>query len=98
MELEVQFPDAGRINHFEAYAADGTDANQGKSFFARLRCMVAGQHHFMTARGLYQYAAEAAWKEDNRLPNGEAFIHTIGLTMAAPVSRTWKGYWQRHAT
>ena len=59
--------------------------------------MVAGQYHFVTARYLHQYAAEAAWKEDNRrLPNGEAFTHTVGLTMASPVSRTWKGYWQRH--
>ncbi len=54
--------------------------------------MVTGQHHFVTARYLYQYAAEAARKEDNRrLPNGEAFTRTIGLTMASPVSRTWKG-------
>ena len=36
--------------------------------------MVDGQHHHVSARYLYQYAAEAAWKEDNRrLPNGEAF-------------------------
>lgn len=39
---------------------------------------------------------EAAWKEDNRRsPNNEAFTRTIALTMASPVSRTWKGYWQR---
>lgn len=46
---------------------------------------------------LHQYAAEAAWKEDSRrFPNGEGFTRTIGLTMASPVSRVWKGYWQRY--
>ncbi|WP_018044073.1 IS1595 family transposase [Methylobacterium sp. 88A] len=96
-ELEAKFPDAGRINHSEAYSADGANTNQAESFFARLRRMVSGQHHFVTARYLHQYAAEAAWKEDNRrLPNGMAFAQTIRLTMASPVSRAWKGYWQRH--
>lgn len=47
----------------------------------------------------YYYGAEAAWKEDNRRhPNGEAFNRTIGLTMASPVSQSWKGYWQQHAS
>lgn len=96
-ELAAKFPDAGRINRSLAYSADGANTNQAESFFARLRRMVAGQHDFVTARYFYQYAAEAAWKEDNRrLLNGEAFTCTIGLTMASPVSRTWKGYWQRH--
>lgn len=94
-ELEAKFPDAGRINHSLAYSADGANTNQAESFFARLRRMVAGQHHFVTARYLHQYAAEAAWKEDNRrLPNGEAFTQTVRLAMASPVSRTWKVYWQ----
>ncbi|TXM70944.1 IS1595 family transposase [Methylobacterium sp. WL69] len=96
-DLEAKFPDAGRINHSEAYSADGANTNQAESFFARLRRTVAGQHHFVTARYLHQYAAEAAWKEDNRrLPNGMAFAQTIRLTMVSPVSRSWKGYWQRH--
>ncbi|WP_443136830.1 hypothetical protein [Methylobacterium sp. Leaf85] len=55
--------------------------------------MVSGQHHFVTARYLHQYVAEAAWKVGNRrLPNGMAFAPTIRLTMASPVSRARKGY------
>lgn len=72
---------------------------QAESFIARLRRMVSGQHHFVTARYLHQYAAEAAWKEDHRrMPNGMAFAQTVRLTMVSPVSRAWKGYWQRHET
>ena len=96
-ELEASFPDAGRINHTEAYSADGANTNQAESYFARLRRMVAGQHHFVSARYLAQYATEAAWKEDNRrLPNGAAYASVIRLAMASGVSRAWKGYWQRH--
>ena len=59
--------------------------------------MVSGQHHFVTARYLHQYAAEAAWKDDNRRqPNGAAYASVIRLAMASGVSRAWKGYWQRH--
>lgn len=95
-DLEAPFPDAGRINHSEAYSADGANTNQAESYFARLRRMVSGQHHFVTARYLYQYANEAAWKEDNRrLPNGAAYASVIRLAMASGVSRAWKGCWQR---
>lgn len=96
-ELEASFPNAGRINHSEAYSADGANTNQAESYFARLRRMVSGQHHFVSARYLQQYATEAAWKEDNRrLPNGTAHASVIRLAMASAVSRAWKGYWQRN--
>ena len=95
--LHATFPDAGRINHSEAYSADGANTNQAESYFARLRRSVSGQHHFVTARYLHQYAAEAAWKEDNRrASNGAAYASVIRLAMASGVSRAWKGYWQRH--
>ena len=43
------------------------------------------------------YAAEAAWKEDKRrLSNGDAFRRTAKLALASPVSRQWKGYWERN--
>ena len=95
-DLEAHFPGAGRINHSEAYSTDEANTNQAESYFSRLRRMVEGQHHHVSARYLSQYAAEAAWKEDNRrLPNGEAFSRTVRLAMGSPVSRTWKGYWGR---
>ena len=53
-------------------------------------------HHHVSASYLYQSAAEAAWKEDNRrLSNGDAFRRTAKLALASPVSRQWKGYWER---
>jgi transposase-like protein len=88
----------GRINHSEAYSQDGANTNWVESYFSRLRRMVQGQHHRVSARYLYQYANEAAWKEDHRrLSNGAAANRTLGLALASPVSRQWAGYWQRSA-
>jgi hypothetical protein len=55
-----------RINHSEAYSLDGICTNQAESYFARLRRMVAGQHHGVSARHLHAYASHAAWMEDHR--------------------------------
>ncbi|BAB52144.1 msr5754 [Mesorhizobium japonicum MAFF 303099] len=41
-----------------------------ESYFSRLRCMVAGQHHQVWRRYLYQYANHAAWLEDHRQGSG----------------------------
>ncbi|BAQ49590.1 IS1595 family transposase [Methylobacterium aquaticum] len=95
--LHAHFPDAGRINHSQAYSDDGCNTNQAESFFARLRRMVSGQHHFVSARYLYQYANEAAWKEDHRrLDNGKAFSRILRLAMVSGKSVSFRGYWQRH--
>lgn len=85
-----------RINHSEAYCTGDICTNQAESYFSRLRRMVSGQHHFVSAQYLYQYAAHAAWLEDHRREaNGTLAHRAIGLAMAHPVSRNWKGYWQR---
>jgi transposase-like protein len=85
-----------RINHSEAYSLNGACTNQAESFLARLRKMVDGQHHHVSPRHLHQYAAHAAWMEDHRrLPNGTLAKRVLGLAMAHPVSRNWKGYWQK---
>ena len=95
--LHGKFPTVGRINHSEAYSTEEANTNQAESYFSRLRRMVDGQHHHVSARYLYQYAAEAAWKENNRrLPNGDAFRRTARLALTSPVSRQWKGYWERN--
>ena len=85
-----------RINHSEAYSLNGACTNQAESFLARLRRMVMGQHHHVSPQYLYQFANEAAWKEDHRrLSNGELSHKKLALAMAHPVSRVWAGYWQR---
>ena len=88
----------GRINHSEAYSTLESCTNQVESYFSRLRRMIRGQHHFVSGKYLGQYANHAAWLEDNRrLSNGELAGRLAGLAMAHPVSRNWKGYWQRNA-
>jgi transposase-like protein len=94
--LHAHFPNTGRVNHSLAYADGDDHTNWVESYFARLRRMVSGQHHHVSARYLYQYANEAAWKEDHRrLTNEAAFGRTLFLALASPVSRAFAGYWQR---
>jgi transposase-like protein len=88
----------GRINHSEAYSLNGICTNQVESYFSRLRRMVRGQHHHVSARHLHAYANQAAWIEDHRrLSNGVLAHRVVGLAMAHPVSRNWCGYWNRAA-
>lgn len=88
-----------RINHSEAYSKDGACTNQAESFLARLRKMVEGQHHHVSPQHLHQYATHASWFEDHRrLDNGALCHRALGLALAHPVSRDWKGYWQRRET
>jgi hypothetical protein len=87
-----------RINHSEAYSRDGACTNQVESFFSRLRRAEVGIHHHIAGKYLAAYASEMAWREDNRrVSNGGQFAQVVGAAMAAPVSRQWKGYWQRSA-
>ncbi|WP_084397891.1 IS1595 family transposase [Henriciella aquimarina] len=88
----------GRINHQYAYSMDGKHTNWAESFFSRLRRMVQGQHHFVSPQYLYQYANHAAWLEDHRSEdNGTLVNRIVTAGLAAPVSRSFKGYWQRKA-
>jgi len=85
-----------RINHSKAYSHNGACTNQAESFFSRLRRMVSGQHHFVSPKYLHQYANNAAWLEDNRRnSNGENAHGLLECALLSPVSRQWKGYWQR---
>jgi len=85
-----------RINHSEAYSMDGACTNQAESFFSRLRKMIEGQHHHVSARHLHQYATHAAWLEDHRtLDNGALAFRALGLALNHSKSADWSGYWQR---
>ncbi|CAN5261673.1 IS1595 family transposase [soil metagenome] len=85
-----------RINHSEAYCAGGACTNAAESYFSRLRRMVSGQHHMVSPKHLHAYAAHAAWNEDHRrMDNGGLAYRSLALALAHPVSREWKGYWQR---
>lgn len=87
-----------RINHSEAYSKDGACTNMAESFFSRLRRAETGTHHHISGKYLSAYATEMAWREDvRRVSNGGQFAQVVSAAMAAPVSRQWKGYWQRRA-
>ena len=88
---------ADRIDHSAAYSfGDGIHTNGAESFFSRLRRMIRGQHHRVGPTYLQGYAAHAAWLEDYRTTsNGDLVDRLIGAGLFAPVSRAWKGYWQR---
>lgn len=95
--LEGRFP-VKRINHSEAYSLDGVHTNFVESFFSRLRRMVSGQHHHVSPKYLHAYAAHAAWLEDHRRrSNGALAGMMLRNALTSPVSRVWKGYWQRKA-
>lgn len=85
-----------RINHEWAYSDDGACTNQAESFFSRLRRAEIGTHHHISGRYLAAYASEMAWREDNRrVSNGEQYLMATNAALAHPISRQWKGYWQR---
>ena len=88
--------DTKRINHSAAYSTAEGCTNQAESFFSRLRRAEEGQHHHISGPYLASYASEMDWREDNRrISNGAQFGMMVAASMAHPVSRMWKGYWQR---
>lgn len=87
-----------RVNHSVSYSDHGKHTNWAESYFSRLRRMVVGQHHHVSPQYLHQYANQAAWLEDNRrVDNGNLAYGLVQNAMGCPVSRAWKGYWQRAA-
>lgn len=85
-----------RINHSEAYSTPDACTNQAESFFSRLRRAEIGTHHHIAGPYLNAYASEMTWREDNRRKsNGEQYLAMAGAALTYPISRQWKGYWQR---
>ena len=88
--------DTVRINHSEAYSDGDACTNMAESFFSRLRRAEIGTHHHIAGKYLASYAAEMDWREDNRrVSNGEQYRAIVTAAAHHPVSRQWKGYWQR---
>jgi len=95
--LEARFL-TKRINHSEAYSTPEACTNMAESFFSRLRRAEIGIHHKIAGPYLSAYASEMAWREDRRrVSNGEQFLAAAAAALGHPVSRQWKGYWQRAA-
>jgi transposase-like protein len=87
-----------RINHEWAFSDEGACTNKAESFFSRLRRAEIGTHHHIAGPYLKAYAREMAWREDHRrVSNGEQYLMVANAALTHPVSRQWKGYWQRSA-
>jgi transposase-like protein len=86
-----------RINHQEAYSADGACTNMAEEYFSRLRRAEIGHHHHIAGTYLLRYAQEASWREDHRrVTNGEQVRTVAQLAMKRGPSVDFSGYWQRH--
>lgn len=95
--LHNHFP-TKRINHQECYSDGIACTNHAESFFSRIRRAEIGIHHKIAGPYLGSYASEMAWREDNRRrSNGAQYLSVVGAALRHPVSRQWKGYWQRRA-
>jgi transposase-like protein len=87
-----------RINHSVEYWTPEACTNMAESFFSRLRRAEVGVHHHIAGPYLAAYASEMSWREDRRrISNGEQFLAATAAALTHPVSRQWKGYWQRRA-
>ena len=88
--------DMNRINHQEAYSADGACTNGAEGFFSRMRRGEIGHHHHIAGPYLLRYAREAAWREDaRRVDNGRQVNRVVELAMGMRPSVDFCGYWQR---
>jgi transposase-like protein len=88
---------AKRINHSLAYSDGEACTNQAESFFSRMRRAEIGIHHKVAGPYLNSYANEMAWREDNRrVSNGELYLMAADAALKHPISKQWKGYWQRN--
>lgn len=94
--LEWDFKTA-RVNHSTEYSLkNGKHTNWVESYFARLRKMIGGQHHWVSPKYLYQYAEHAAWLEDHRKTDIAGLAtRIVDAALTAPKSRKFKGYWQK---
>lgn len=90
--------DTRRINHSVQFKDEDACTNQAESFFSRLRRAEIGTHHHISGRYLQSYANEMAWREDHsRESNGAQYLMAVTAALTSPVSRDWKGYWQKKA-
>ncbi len=88
--LAVRFGDLHEISSI--FAASGS--KHAKILAAR-RVEIGVRRH-IGGRYLAAYASEMAWREDHRrISNGEQYLMAAEAALRHPVSRQWKGYWQR---
>jgi transposase-like protein len=86
-----------RINHQEAYSADGACTNEAESYFSRIRRGEMGHYHHVSGPYLLRYAVEASFREDaRRVDNGTQVRRVTQLALTRGPSIDFAGYYQRH--
>lgn len=85
-----------RVNHSEEYQTEGgVNTNHVESYFSRIQRSYIGIHHRFSVRYFDWYAAEIAWREDNRrVENGMLLWGMLHKALSRPTSRNLCGYWQ----
>jgi hypothetical protein len=88
-----------RVNHSKEYQTKGgANTNHVESFFSRIQRAYVGIHHRFSVRYFDWYAAEIAWREDNRhVDNGMLRWGMVHFATSRKTLRNLCGYWQgRH--
>ena len=95
-KLGLFFPNHRDVNHSIAYMIDGIHINAVEGANSRYRRAEIGVHHHIWGPYLPAYADEMAWRDDHRrVSNGVQYALVGRRAATLPVSRAWKGYWQR---
>jgi transposase-like protein len=94
--LDLHYEGRRTVNHSKAFWEKGIHTNWVESANSRYRRAEIGVHHHIAGPHLAGYANEFAWREDHRrVDNGTQWAVITGAAARQPVSRDWKGYWQR---
>lgn len=84
------------IAHKHMYARGPVSTNHAESFHSRMRRSEIGVHHHIAGPYFAAYLSENAWRDNyKRVSNGDQYLALISAVANHPVSRQWKGYWQR---
>lgn len=85
-----------RVNHSKEFSSDeGVNTNLAESLFSRMKRAEKGIHHHVAGEYLDFYAADGAWREENRMLDDRSKVtKLIRAALNLAPSRTFAGYWQ----
>ena len=84
------------VVHTKGFKIDDIHNNGAESLFARLQRAEEGVYYRIAGKNLDLYAQEVSWREDYRREcNGTQWLRLLEAVTSQPISKRWKGYWQR---
>lgn len=85
------------VKHKEGLVVRGRHINLVESVNARLKRAAHGVHYRIREKNLDLYVNEILWREDHRRLDNKEQWNRIGRAVTQqPISKRFKGYWQRH--